>query len=44
MRVLFVARGENRQHTDGVGEFLAVPATGPELLATVKRMLADEAV
>jgi DNA-binding NtrC family response regulator len=43
VRVLFVAREENREHTEGLGEFLAVPVTGPELVATVNRMLADAA-
>ena len=40
VRVLFVARDENREHTEGLGEFLAVPVTGAELVTTVKRMLA----
>jgi DNA-binding NtrC family response regulator len=40
LRVLFVARDENRALTEGVGEFLAVPVTGPELVATVERMAA----
>jgi DNA-binding NtrC family response regulator len=40
MRVLFVARDENREHTNGIGEFLSVPVTGPEIVATVTRMLA----
>jgi DNA-binding NtrC family response regulator len=39
MRVLFIARDENREHTKGLGEFLAVPVTGAEIVATVKRML-----
>jgi hypothetical protein len=38
IRVLFAARDENREPT---GEFLPVPITGPEIVATVKRMLAD---
>ena len=43
VRVLFVARDENREHTEGIGEFLAVPVTGPEIAATVKRILAEDA-
>jgi DNA-binding response OmpR family regulator len=43
IRVLFAARDENREHTEGLGEFLAVPVTGPEIVATVKRMLAKVA-
>lgn len=42
VRVLFAARDEKREHTEGIGEFLPVPVTGAELVATVKRMLADE--
>jgi DNA-binding response OmpR family regulator len=41
VRVLFAARGENREHTEGLGEFLTVPVSGPEVLATVERMLAE---
>ena len=41
VRVLFTARDENREHTEGIGEFLAVPVTGEALVATVRRMLAD---
>jgi DNA-binding NtrC family response regulator len=40
VRILFTAREENREHTGGIGEFLAVPVSGPELVATVERMLA----
>jgi DNA-binding NtrC family response regulator len=40
VRVLFVARVENREHTEGVGEFLAAPVTGAKLLETVRRMFA----
>ena len=43
VRVLFAAREENRKHTEGLGEFLPVPVTGPELVATVERMLAEDA-
>lgn len=43
IRVLFIARDENREHTEGVGEFLPVPITGPEVLATVRRMLVEGA-
>jgi len=41
IRVLFAARDENREHTDGVGELLPVPITGAEIVATVKRMLTE---
>jgi hypothetical protein len=41
VRVLFAARDENREHTEGVGEFLAVPATGADLVAMVERMLVE---
>ena len=44
VRVLFVAREENREHTEGLGEFLAVPMTGPELMMAVKRILSEDAV
>ena len=37
------ARDGNREHTEVVGEFLAVPVIGPQLVATVKRMLAEDA-
>ena len=43
VRVLFVARIRNRQHTDGLGDFLAMPATGSEIVAAVERTLADGA-
>jgi hypothetical protein len=43
VRVLFAVRDENREHTEGVGEFSAVPVTGPEIVATVKRMLVEVA-
>ena len=43
VRVLFVARDENREHTEGIGEFLAMPVTGPAIAATVKRILAEDA-
>jgi len=42
VRVLFAARDENREHTDGLGEFLPVPAIGQETVATVARMLKAE--
>ena len=43
VKVLFVARPENRENADGIGEFLAIPITGPELVEAVKRALvADE--
>ena len=34
VQVLFVAQEENREYTEGLGEFLSVPVTGPELVAT----------
>ena len=37
----FATRDENREHTEGIGEFLPMPATGLEIVATVKRMLAE---
>jgi DNA-binding NtrC family response regulator len=43
LRVLFAARDENRAHTEGVGEFLAVPVTGAKVVAAVERMLAEDA-
>ncbi len=39
VKILFVARPENREHTEGVGEFLAMPATGTELVEAVERTL-----
>jgi putative SOS response-associated peptidase YedK len=42
LRVLFAARDENREHPKGVGEFLAVPMTGAEIVVAVKRMLAED--
>jgi DNA-binding NtrC family response regulator len=42
IRILVSARDENREHTEGVGEFLPVPVTGPEIVAAVKRMLVEE--
>jgi DNA-binding NtrC family response regulator len=43
LRVLFVARGENREHTEGLGEFLTAPVTGSELVASVDRILEEGA-
>jgi hypothetical protein len=43
IRVLFAARDENREHTEGVGEFLTIPVSGTEIVATVTRMLAEDA-
>ena len=39
LRILFIARDENRMHTEGIGEFLALPATGAEIVAAVERLL-----
>jgi hypothetical protein len=41
--ILFIARNENREHTEGVGEFLAVPVTGADLVAMADRILAQAA-
>ena len=43
IRVLFAALAENQEHTEGLGEFLALPVTGPEIVAAVKRILAEDA-
>jgi hypothetical protein len=43
LRLLFVGE-KNQKHTEGLGEFLRVPATGPEIVAMIKRMLAVETV
>ena len=44
IRVLFVARPENREHTEGVGEFLPLPMPASEIVAAAKRLLAEETV
>jgi DNA-binding response OmpR family regulator len=43
IRVLFAARDENREHTEGVGEFLTIPVSGSEIAATVTCMLTRDA-
>ena len=43
VKILFVARPENREHTKGLGEFLAMPVTETELAAAVERILAGSA-
>jgi DNA-binding NtrC family response regulator len=40
LRILFAAREENREYTQGVGEFLTVPTTAEEVVATAERLLA----
>jgi len=40
IRVLFAAREEFAEHTEGLGEFLSMPATGAEIVAAVERVLA----
>lgn len=37
--VLFAAREESRQHTEGLGEFLPIPVRSEDIVATVERML-----
>ena len=39
IRILFVGRPENREHTEGVGEFLAAPVAGNELVEAVDQLL-----
>ncbi len=39
VKILFVARPENQEHTEGVGEFLATPTTGLKLVEAVDRIL-----
>ena len=39
IKVLFTSFPEVRQHTDGLGEFLARPLSTDELLETVRRLL-----
>jgi DNA-binding NtrC family response regulator len=39
MKVLFVALAEYKAHTEGIGEFMALPVSIPELVLSVKRLL-----
>jgi DNA-binding response OmpR family regulator len=41
LKVLFVARPENREHTVEIGEFMAAPVSIPELVDRVSGMLAQ---
>lgn len=41
IKVLFAAREQMREYTDGLGEFLPSPINVPDLVATVTRLLAD---
>jgi DNA-binding response OmpR family regulator len=41
LKVLFVAWPENREHTVGIGEFMAAPVSIPELVGRVSEMLAE---
>jgi DNA-binding NtrC family response regulator len=40
IKVLFVAREENRPHAQGIGEFLPMPAAVPDIVTAVERLLA----
>jgi DNA-binding NtrC family response regulator len=39
LKVLFIARPEHRQYTDGAGEFMPAPVSIPELVDRVSRIL-----
>jgi DNA-binding NtrC family response regulator len=39
VKVLFAARPETQEHTEGVGEFLAAPADPADIVALIGRML-----
>ena len=41
VKVLFVARTENKEYTRGVGEALTAPAAVPDIVAAVDRLLAE---
>ena len=41
VKVLFVARTENKEYTTGVGESLTAPAAVPDIVAAVDRLLAE---
>jgi hypothetical protein len=43
LKVLFTALPETEQHADGIGEFMPLPVSIPDLLETVPRMLAPRA-
>ena len=40
VKVLFVARSDTQEHTEGLGEFLPSPDTASEIVETVRKMLA----
>lgn len=42
VRVLFAAVRDYQEHTEGLGEFLAMPVTEKEIVAMVERLLAQE--
>jgi DNA-binding response OmpR family regulator len=42
LKVLFVAQPERREHTEGLGEFMAAPVSIPELVKRVSAMLARQ--
>ena len=41
VKIMFAARPETREHTEGVGEFQPAPATPAEIVEKVERMLAE---
>lgn len=41
LKVLFVARPEKQEDTQGIGEFMAAPISIPELVDRASRMLAE---
>jgi DNA-binding NtrC family response regulator len=43
LKVLFLARPEQQEHATGIGEFMPVPVTIPELVDRVSAMLAEPA-
>ena len=42
VKVLFVARSDTQEHTEGLGEFLPSPVTASEIVETVRKMLAAQ--
>ena len=44
IKVLFVTRPENRQHTEGLGELLPAPAPVEDVIAAAERLLSGKAV
>jgi DNA-binding NtrC family response regulator len=41
LKVLFVARPENQEYTQGIGEFMAAPVSIPDLVDRVSVLLAE---